>query len=80
MVTVPEEVTHYLEAVTARVRDVFGDRAVGVYTSGSLALGDYRPGRIDIDLMAVFVGNSLASLIIGRWPARRRAWSSCCTR
>jgi hypothetical protein len=53
MVTVPEEVTRYLDVVTARVRDVFGDGLVGVYTTGSLALGDYRPGRSDIDLMAV---------------------------
>jgi hypothetical protein len=57
VVTVPEEVTQYLEAVTALVRDVFSDRAVGVYTSGSLALGDYRPGRSDIDLMAVVAGS-----------------------
>jgi Domain of unknown function (DUF4111)/Nucleotidyltransferase domain len=51
--TVPEEVNRYLHAVTARVRDVFGDRVVGVYTTGSLALGGYRSGRSDIDLMAV---------------------------
>jgi hypothetical protein len=57
MVTVPEEATRYLEAVTARVRDVFGDHVVGVYTTGSLALGDYRPGRSDIDLMAVVAGS-----------------------
>jgi hypothetical protein len=57
LVTVPEEVTRYLHAVTARVQDVFGDRAVGVYTTGSLALGDYRPGRSDIDLMAVVAGS-----------------------
>ena len=50
------EVTRYLHAVTARVLDVFGDCAVGVYTTGSLALGDYRPGRSDIDLMAVVAG------------------------
>jgi hypothetical protein len=51
--TVPEEVNRYLGEVTARVRDVFGDRVVGVYTTGSLALRDYRSGRSDIDLMAV---------------------------
>jgi hypothetical protein len=49
MVTVPQEVGRYLDAVTARVRDVFGDRAPGVYTTGSLAPDDYRPGRSDID-------------------------------
>ena len=57
MATVPEDVTRYLHAVTAQVRDVFGDRVVGVYTTGSLALGDYRPGRSDIDLMAVVAGS-----------------------
>jgi hypothetical protein len=50
---VPQEVTHYLDDVTARVRDIFGDRVVGVYTTGSLALGDYHTDRSDIDLMAV---------------------------
>ena len=67
MVTVPEEVGRYLDAVTSRVRDVFGDRAVGVYTTGSLALGDYRPGRSDIDLMAVVAGQP------GLGPRRRLA-------
>jgi hypothetical protein len=57
VVAIPEEVTRYLQAVTARVHDVFGDHVVGVYTTGSLALGDYRPGRSDIDLMAVVSGS-----------------------
>jgi hypothetical protein len=54
---VPDEVSRYLGAVTTRVRDIFGDHIVGVYTTGSLALGDYRPGRSDIDLMAVVDGS-----------------------
>jgi hypothetical protein len=62
VMAVPQEVTRYLHAVTARVRDVFGDRVVGVYTTGSLALGDYRPGRSDIDLMAVVAGSEDPSL------------------
>ena len=57
MATVPDEVSRYLGAVAARVRPVFGDRVVGVYTTGSLALGDYRPGRSDIDMMAVVDGS-----------------------
>ena len=57
MVAVPEEVTRYLDAVTARICDVFGNRVVGVYTTGSLALGGFRPGRSDIDLMAVVTGS-----------------------
>jgi nucleotidyltransferase-like protein len=55
--TVPEEVSGYLRAVTSRIRDVLSDQLVGVYTTGSLALGDYRPGRSDIDLMAVVDGS-----------------------
>lgn len=43
--------------MTARVRDVFGDHVVGIYTTGSLALGDYRHGRSDIDLMGVVDGS-----------------------
>ena len=76
---VPQEVTRYLDDVTARVGDIFGNRVVGVYTTGSLALGDYRPGRSDIDLMAV-VGNSCVSLIIGCCTARPQARSLSCTR
>ena len=62
MGTVPEEVTQYLHAVTERIQDVFGERVVGVYTTGSLALGDYRPGRSDIDLMAVLSGSESVDL------------------
>jgi hypothetical protein len=51
--TVPKEVDHYLRAVTARVCGVFDDHVLGIYTTGSLAMGDYRPGRSDIDLTAV---------------------------
>ena len=53
MAAVPKKVTRYVDDVTARIRGVFGEQVVGVYTTGSLALGDYRPGRSDIDLMAV---------------------------
>jgi len=58
VVTVPQEVARYFDAVTARVCDIFDDCAVGVYTTGSLALGGYRPGRSDIDLMAVVTGSA----------------------
>ena len=51
--TVSKDVSRYLRDVTSRVRDVLGDQVVGVYTTGSLALGDYRQGRSDIDLIGV---------------------------
>lgn len=53
MPTVPEDVSRYLRAVTLRIRDTYRDQLVGVYTTGSLALGDFHPERSDIDQMAV---------------------------
>jgi len=53
----PDEVSPYLEGVTAQVADVLGSELVGIYTSGSLALGDYHHGRSDIDLIAVAFGS-----------------------
>lgn len=43
----------YLGSVVSRLRELLGDRLVGVYPSGSLAFGAYRPGRSDLDLIAV---------------------------
>jgi hypothetical protein len=49
----PAEAVAYLAAAAERVADILGANLVGVYTTGSLALGDFRLGRSDIDLMAV---------------------------
>jgi hypothetical protein len=49
----PRVVREYVAAVADRVTAVFGADLVGVYTTGSLALGDFRLGRSDVDLMAV---------------------------
>src|SRR5258706_130799 len=43
----------YLDAVVARLRSLLGDRLTGVYPAGSLAFDAYRPGRSDVDLVAV---------------------------
>lgn len=47
------EVLSYLDAVTRRVAAAYGDDLFAVYTTGSLALDAYEPGRSDVDLMAV---------------------------
>ena len=39
----------YLDRLVARL----GDRVVGAYAVGSLALGAYEPGRSDVDVLAV---------------------------
>jgi hypothetical protein len=50
----PEQ--RYLEEVASRVRGALGEELVGVYVGGSWALGDYEPGRSDLDVAAVAHG------------------------
>ena len=56
MSTLPSAVAAYLGAVRDVVQEEVGRQLAGVYTTGSLALGDFRPNRSDIDLMAVANG------------------------
>jgi hypothetical protein len=49
----PPEVSRYLDRLVGELLLVLGDRLSGVYGLGSLALGDFRPGRSDIDVYAV---------------------------
>jgi hypothetical protein len=57
---VQPDVAGYLRELVSRVQLTLGDELVGVYAGGSLALGDYRPGRSDIDV-AVVARSPLAS-------------------
>ncbi|MET8796722.1 aminoglycoside adenylyltransferase domain-containing protein [Nocardia sp. NPDC004568] len=50
---IPVEVGPYLTELVRRTRAVHGDRLVGVFAVGSLALGDYRHGRSDIDITVI---------------------------
>lgn len=43
----------YVAEIVARARDVLGGDLRGVCLMGSAALGDYRPGRSDIDVAVV---------------------------
>src|SRR3954468_13988594 len=54
---VPHDAQTYVHAVAHEVATVFGNGLVGVYTTGSLALGGFTPGRSDIDVMAVVDGD-----------------------
>ncbi|WP_413797239.1 aminoglycoside adenylyltransferase domain-containing protein [Streptomyces iranensis] len=51
--SVPTELRPYLEELVRRTRTVCGPRLVSVLAVGSLALGDYRHGRSDIDVTVV---------------------------
>ena len=48
----------YLERLVAALHGVLGERLVAVYAVGSVALGAYRPGASDVDVLAV-TGESL---------------------
>jgi Domain of unknown function (DUF4111) len=48
-----DEVAAYDSELVGRLRGILGDELVGVYVSGSGALGDYVPGRSDLDRFAV---------------------------
>src|SRR5205823_484801 len=43
----------YLSELVSRLHGALGDELLGVYAGGSLALGDYRPGRSDVDVAVV---------------------------
>ncbi|GAB1331952.1 nucleotidyltransferase domain-containing protein [Streptomyces sennicomposti] len=50
---VPSEVRAYLAELVRRTRAVCGPRLTGIVAVGSLALGDYRHGRSDVDVTVV---------------------------
>ncbi|WP_432092076.1 nucleotidyltransferase domain-containing protein [Streptomyces sp. NRRL F-5630] len=86
---VPAEVRPYLRELVRRTRAVCGPRLTGVVAVGSLALGDYRNGRSDIDVTVVVEGspdtkvlreNWRTSSITGGCRARRRDWNWSSTR
>jgi hypothetical protein len=49
----------YARAVAEKLRGVLADDLAAVYLIGSLVLGDYVPGRSDIDILAVSADGSL---------------------
>ncbi|MEU3157756.1 nucleotidyltransferase domain-containing protein [Streptomyces griseoincarnatus] len=49
----PPELRAYLEELVRRTSAVCGDRLLSVLAVGSLALGDYRHGRSDVDVTVV---------------------------
>jgi hypothetical protein len=47
------DVQRYLADLLDAARGVLGDNLVAAYAGGSLGLGDYRPGRSDVDVALV---------------------------
>ena len=66
-----DEVRAYDAELVGRLADVVGGDLVGVYVSGSVALGDYVPGRSDLDRLVV-VSRPLRPAVKGRVVAAAR--------
>jgi hypothetical protein len=60
MMTGPTELDPYFAELVARLTALLGAELVGVYVGGSYALGDYTPGRSDLDV-AVVTRESIAN-------------------
>jgi aminoglycoside adenylyltransferase-like protein len=50
------EVRALLDELLAGARAILGDRLIGLYVRGSLAIGDFQPDRSDVDFVAVTDG------------------------
>lgn len=61
--TVPAEVRPYLTELAHRTHAVCGPSLTAVVAVGSLALGDYRHGRSDIDVTVVVAGALPAAVL-----------------
>jgi hypothetical protein len=51
-----EDVNAVLAELLAGIQSILGEQFVGIYLTGSLALGDFDPNTSDIDLIVVSVG------------------------
>lgn len=49
----PPEVTPLLDVLLALIREALPDNVVGVYLTGSLALGEFDPATSDVDILVV---------------------------
>jgi Domain of unknown function (DUF4111)/Nucleotidyltransferase domain len=64
------QVDAYLAELAGRAREVLGERLVGVYAGGSLALGAYEHGRSDLDVAVVVEGRlepSVKDELVAAW-------------
>jgi predicted nucleotidyltransferase len=51
--TLYPEVNRVLRDLLGRIRDILNERFLGMYLYGSLAMGDFKPSRSDIDFVVV---------------------------
>ena len=59
------DVNDILRELVAQVRSLLGRRFVGMYLCGSLATGDFQPGRSDVDFVVVSDGFLPEDIVAG---------------
>jgi Domain of unknown function (DUF4111) len=73
---IPVDARPAIDSYLARLDDVLPGLCAGAYLNGSIALGDWRPGRSDLDVLTVITRaltgadlEALAGLLADREPA-----------
>jgi predicted nucleotidyltransferase len=70
------DINQVLEGLLAEVQAVLGERLVGLYLYGSLASGDFVPGRSDIDFVVVTEGEIPARMVLALEAMHNRLWGA----
>lgn len=73
---IPGEVNAILQDLLERVKEILGDRFIGLYLYGSLATGDFKARRSDIDFLVVTNGELPESTIADLEAMHQDLWSS----
>ena len=71
-----QDVNATLDLLLSSMQAVLGDRLVGLYLGGSLALGDFDPGRSDIDFVAVTADELPPEMVAALREMHARLWDT----
>ena len=70
------EVNDFLTLLLSHMHTVLRDQFIGLYLGGSLAAGDFRPDRSDIDFVAVTAGESSPETVEALAEMHARLWTT----
>jgi hypothetical protein len=70
------DVNRLLQVFLAEVQAVLGDYFVGLYLYGSLASGDFKPARSDIDFLVVTTGELPAGIVSALVSMHTHLWAT----
>jgi predicted nucleotidyltransferase len=70
--TLPSEVSAVLDVLLPAIHEALGDRIVSIVLWGSAVLGDYRPGRSDVDIIVVLDRDPDSTTLVALQPVHDR--------